>query len=112
MVEFRAVNVNCYEATFKFISGSERACAGSLTCNFTAISKKQAVRDAVRFWENRRKSDPRRFKDLLALGVSLKCIGPIDGDGGLTGFVNRCFFEWQVNFPVRLEEYVKEYQEK
>lgn len=114
MVEFRAMSVQCYSASIEFFSksiGGHKQFSNHATVRFTAISRTQAVADAIRFWSDRQKTLPEYFKELLAIKVSLDRIGPIDGDGRTTTTSSQ-FFEWKCDFPASIEGYLAEFERK
>lgn len=110
MVEFRAMCVTCFESVFEF--STPTGSTSQLRVQMTALNKKQAVIDSIRFWEGRHKAVPEYFHEILAVQVFTKTIGPIDGKGMATGKNGPQFFEWKTDWPVNLKEYAKEFENK
>lgn len=106
------MSVNCYEAEFEFRTGTSMSHVSTLRVQFTSMTKKASVVDAYRFWNGRNQNVPNFFHELLCMKVYTKRIGPIGNDGSATNGNGMQFFEWKVDFPGTIQEYMDEFASK
>lgn len=98
--------IRAYAAYYDFTNVDREG--RNIDIKFVAPSPADAVRAAVRFWEDRHRAMPEHFGKLYSIKVANYLIGPIAEDGSLTNPGNFDFFEYKRDTAgLPLAEYVE-----
>lgn len=102
-----AQGFSCFSAEFEYASvdSDGRTAMGMNLSAFVSDSPWQAVRDVIRFWNNRHRVMPELFNQLYCIKVHFHWVGGIDKNGSLDPSNLGLVFEWKCDFPGSLAEW-------
>lgn len=90
-----------YTAGYEYQTEDQRGCgtATSTAVLYASDNPVMAVRDALRWWDNRHAAIPEHFARMLALKVRTCVPQRVDNTGYLPVDSGQPFYEWKCDYP-------------